>query len=346
MKPKRFSMQQLMQQAMRPLSALLSVLALCAIVDVTPTAAQAPEAVTLRLDWSVLSYHTPFYLAAARGYYRDAGLTVSIQEGKGSSGTVQLVGNGADTFGLADGAVVAKAISTGVPVKMVMGILKNSPMALVYTGDSGIRTPQDLRGKRISTCAGQSTGVLLPAYLTAVGVPLDAVQVINTQCGPPIYQAVAQHQAEAAASYAPPGKTYLTALGVKDIRAFEFSDAGILLPAHGILTSLKMIETKPDTVRRFVAATAKGWHAAQESPNAAIEAAVAALPLLKGREGEMRGDFEDYLKYIDTPNTKGKPFGWQSADDWRKAEATLAQYMDLKLQPSVDVYFTNDFLPK
>jgi NitT/TauT family transport system substrate-binding protein len=157
---------------------------------------------------------------------------------------------------------------------------------------------------------------------------------------------VAQRQADAAASYAPPGKTYLAALGVKDIRAFEFSDAGILLPAHGIITSLKMIETKPETVRRFVAGTVKGWLAAQESPDAAIEAAVAALPLLKGKEGEMRGDFQEYVKYIDTPNTKGKPFGWQSADDWKKAEATLAQYMDLKPQPSVDVYFTDDFLPK
>lgn len=335
---------------MRRVWPFLSALALCAVGATSfvmpQAAAQSPESVTLRLDWSVISYHMPFYLAAARGYYRDAGLNVSIQEGKGSSGTVQLVGNGADTFGFADGAVVAKAISTGIPVKMVMGILKNSPMALVYSGDSGMRTPKDLKDKRVSTCAGQATGVLLPAYLTAVGVPPASVKVVNTQCGPPIYQAVAQHQADAAASYGPPGKTYLTALGVKDIRRFEYSEAGLILPAHGILASTKTIETKPDTVRRFVGATVKGWLDARQHPDAAVEATVAALPLLKGKEAAFRAEFEDYLKYVDTPNTKGKPFGWQSPEDWKKAEAALAQSMNLKRQPSVDVYFTNEFLPK
>ena len=324
--------------------ALLSLLLALAVL--APVAAQAPEPVSLRLDWSVISYHIPFYLANSRGYYRDAGLAVTIQEGKGSSGTVQLVGNGADTFGYADAAVVAKAIGTGVPVKMVMGILKNSPMALVYDGASGLATPQDLKGKRVSTCAGQATGVLLPAYLAAVGVPAADVKIINTQCGPPIYQAVAQKQADAAASYGPPGKTYLAALDIKDIRRFEFAEAGIALPAHGIVTSLKVIEGKPETVRKFVAGTVKGWTEARKSPDAAIEATVAALPLLKGKEAVLRAEFEDYVKYIDTPNTRGKAFGWQSPEDWKKAEATLVQHMDLKRQPSVDAYFTNDFLPK
>jgi NitT/TauT family transport system substrate-binding protein len=330
---------------MRRMGLLASTLAL-AIGLSGPLAggALAQDAVTLRLDWSVISYHTPFYLAAARGYYRDAGLQVSIQEGKGSSGTVQLVANGADAFGVADGAVVAKAISTGVPVKVVMGMIRKSPMALVYGPDSGIKTPEDLKGKRVSTCAGQATGVLLPAYLSAAGVPPSSVQVINTQCGPPIYQAVAAKQADAAASYGPPGKTYLDALGVKNSLRFEFSDVGIALPAHGVIASIATIQNKPDLVRRFVAASAKGWLAARESPAAAIEAAVAALPLLKGKEAVLQAEFEDYIKYLDTANTKGKPFGWQSPDEWRKAEDVLAQHMELKRQPSVDAYFTNDFV--
>jgi NitT/TauT family transport system substrate-binding protein len=337
-------MRKLAKKMMRYTCALLA-LVLCASIEKSPARAQQPEAITLRLDWTVLSYHTPFYLAVARGYYREVGLDVTIKEGKGSSGTAQLVANGADTFGLVDGAVLAKAISAGLPAKMVLGIFKNSPMALVYSGEGSIKTPQDLQGKRVSTCAGQATGVLLPAYLNSVNVPPATVHVVNTQCGPPIYIAVAQNQADAAASYGPAGKTYLTALGVKDIRRFEFSDAGILLPAHGIMASNKIIETKPDTVRRFVAATIKGWNAARQSPDAAIEATVAALPLLRGKESTMRAEFEDYLQYIDTPNTKGKPFGWQSADDWKKAEAILAKHMDLKVQPSVTTYFTNEFLP-
>jgi NitT/TauT family transport system substrate-binding protein len=330
---------------MRNVLAALTMVAMIVSVSIPPAKTQQLESVTFRLDWTVLSYHTPFYLASARGYYKDVGLNVTIQEGKGSSGTAQLVANGADTFGLVDGAVLAKAVSTGMPVKMVMGIFKNSPMSLVYAGESGIKSPSDLSGKRVSTCAGQSTGILLPAYLNAVKVQPSSVHVVNTQCGPPIYVAVAQNQADAAASYGPAGKTYLTAAGVKDIRRFDFSEAGILLPAHGIIASNATLQNNPEMVRRFVSATVKGWLSALQSPAASIDAAVAALPLLKGKEPVMREEFEDYVQYIDTPNTKGKPFGWQSAEDWKKAESILAQYMDLKPQPSVSSYFTNDFLP-
>jgi NitT/TauT family transport system substrate-binding protein len=308
--------------------------------------AQNLEPVSLRLDWSVISYHTPFYLGVARGYFKDAGLAVTIGEGKGSSGTVQLVGNGADTFGYADAAVVAKAISLGVPVKMVSGVLRKSSMALVFPGDSEIQTPKDLRGKRISTCAGQATGVLLPAYLAAIGLSGNDVRIVTTQCGPPIYQAVMQKQADAAASYGPPGQTYFTGLGAKTVRRLEFADAGVLLPAHGILTAVKTIETKPEMVRRFVAASVKSWTEARKNPDAAVEATVAALPLLRGKESVLKAELEDYLRYVNTPATADKPFGWQSPEDWKQAEGVLAQYMELKRQPSVDAYFTNEFLPK
>jgi NitT/TauT family transport system substrate-binding protein len=328
------------------MTACLAVLLLIGAVAIPDPQAQTPEPVSLRLDWSVISYHTPFYFGVARGYYKDAGLALTIGEGKGSSGTVQLVGNGADTFGFADAAVVAKAISLGVPVKMVSGILRKSSMALVFPGDSDIQTPKELKGKRISTCAGQATGVLLPAYLGAVGLAPGDVRIVTTQCGPPIYQAVMQKQADAAASYGPPGQTYFTGLGAKTVRRLEFADVGVLLPAHGMLTSQKMIETKPDVVRRFVAATVKSWLEARKNPDAAVEATVAALPLLKGKESVLKAELEDYLRYVNTAATADKPFGWQSADDWKQAEDVLAQYMELKRQPSVESYFTNEFLPK
>ena len=73
---------------------------------------------------------------------------------------------------------------------------------------------------------------------------------------------------------------------------------------------------------------------------------LSTLPLLKGKEAVLKAELEDYLRYVDTPATADKPFGWQSADDWKQAEAVLAQYMDLRRLTSVDAYFTNEFLPQ
>ena len=95
-----------------------------------------------------------------------------------------------------------------------------------------------------------------------------------------------------------------------------------------------------------MAATVKSWQEARQNPDAAIEATVAAMPLLKGKEPILKKELIDYLRYVDTPATTGKPFGWQAIEDWKRAEDVLAQHMELKRQPSVEAYFTNDFLPK
>jgi NitT/TauT family transport system substrate-binding protein len=60
----------------------------------TAIAAPGPDKVTLRLDWTTLGYHAPFFLGVARGFYADAGLDVAVLEGKGSSTVINLVGNG------------------------------------------------------------------------------------------------------------------------------------------------------------------------------------------------------------------------------------------------------------
>jgi NitT/TauT family transport system substrate-binding protein len=309
--------------------------------------AQAPTPVTLRLDWAAVgTYQSGFYLAQTRGYYKDAGLDVKILEGRGSNTTIQLVGNGADTFGLADAAVAAKAIGLGVPVKVTMGLIRKSPVALFYSPEKGVKTPQDLKGKTIGSCPGHGAAILLPAYLKAVNLAPTDVKLVNMDCSAvlPMY---AQGKVDIGTGYGPVTTTILRNLGMQDVKRFDYSDAGIILPSHGILASLKTIQTNPDLVRKFVAASARGWEEAAKNPAAAVDALVAAAPTLKGREAVLRAELEDYLKnYLNTPATVGKPFGWQSAEDWKKAEAILVQYMDVKSPGSVDAYFTNDFVGK
>lgn len=323
----------------RFLVAILCV-ALLAALGLAATA-QSLEPVTLRLDWLPLSYHAPFHLAVANGYYKAAGIDIKILDGKGSGNTIQLVANGLDTFGFADAGVVAKSVGQGIPVKMIMGVFKRSAVSLMTPVDTGIKTPQDVKGKRVATCAGDSAGVLLSAYLKAVNV--TDVKVVTVDCGAK-YAVVAQKKADVTAAYGPYGRTTFTALGVPEVRNFDYADAGLVLPAHGLIASLKTIDGKPDLVRRFVSATAKGWVEARKHPDTATETLARSVAVLKGKEAALKAEFMGWLAYLDTPNTVGKPFGWQSPDDWKKAEAILVQYMDLKPQPSVDAYFTNKFV--
>jgi ABC-type nitrate/sulfonate/bicarbonate transport system substrate-binding protein len=59
----------------------------------TAAAADA-EKLAVQMEWTTLGYHVPFYLAVAKGWFKDAGLDVSITPGSGSNTTVQLVAGG------------------------------------------------------------------------------------------------------------------------------------------------------------------------------------------------------------------------------------------------------------
>ena len=321
----------------------LAVFIAVAVGGYMPAAAQSMEAASLRMDWTPISYHAPFYLAKARGYYRDVGIDFKMEDGRGSGTTIQMVGNNVDTFGLADASVVAKAIGQQIPVKLVMGIFRRSVAGIVFPAKNDIQTAADLKGKRVATCAGDAPLILLPAYLKAVNLTMNDLKVVTVDCGSK-YTVVAQGLADVTLGFAPYGKTMFGNAGITDVRAFDYADAGLNLPSHGIIASQRTIEAKPDLIRRFVSATAKGWNETRKDPNSAIKEMVAAVALMKGRDQVLNTEFEGYAAYLDTPATQGRPFGWQSPDDWKIAEDILVQYMDMKRQASVEAYFTNQFI--
>src|SRR5262249_45079428 len=98
----------------------LGALALAAVVAFSAGAASAQTKVVVRSDFKFNGYVSPLALAIDKGFYREAGLDVAIEQGQGSATTVQTVASGVDQFGLADSAVAALGISSqNVPVKVV-----------------------------------------------------------------------------------------------------------------------------------------------------------------------------------------------------------------------------------
>ena len=326
------------KKAILRIAALFLLLSLCQIVW-----ARADDKVTLRIDWTALGYHAPFFLSVQNGTYKKAGLEVSIEDGKGSSNAIAVVGNDSDDFAFADATTAARLIAQGLPVKVVMGVFQRSTLALFFPADT-IKTPADLKGKRVSMCPGDGLSVYLAAYLDTIKVPRNEVQNISVDCTVK-YTVVAQKQADAVASYGTAGKPLMQAVGIKDVGKFDYADAGLILPSHGIITSNNKIQKNPDLVKRFVAASAEAWESARKNPDAAVAALVAARPLLKGKEPLLKSTLEESFEYVQAPE-KGHSFGWQRPDDWVKAEDILVKYTDMKRPASANVFYSNDFVAK
>ena len=135
--------------ALRRLSQALFLAAVATGASVQISRAEGDlQKVSVRLDWLPGSNHAALFLARERGYYKDAGLDVEILPGQGSVSTLQLIGSGNHTIGLASLSAMALANSKGAPIIAIAGIMQRGPEAVVALASSNITKPSDLEGKK------------------------------------------------------------------------------------------------------------------------------------------------------------------------------------------------------
>src|SRR5580765_1068692 len=118
----------------------------------------AQDKVSLRLNWYFGGLHVPFYYGKEKGFYKAEGIDLTINEGRGSANTVQVVAAGSDTFGLADSSSVIATAAKGAEIKSVMSILNSTGFSVVSLASTGIKTPKDLEGKKFAVSPGDPLG--------------------------------------------------------------------------------------------------------------------------------------------------------------------------------------------
>ena len=119
-----------------------------AIALATSSLAVAQDKVSLRLNWYLGGLHVPFYYGKDKGYYAAEGIDLTINEGRGSANTVQVVAAGSDTFGLADSSSVVLTASKGADVKSVMSLLNTTGFSVVSLADSASRRRRISRARK------------------------------------------------------------------------------------------------------------------------------------------------------------------------------------------------------
>src|SRR5207237_9094653 len=100
-----------------------------ALAIAAPLHAQPTTKFQFRLNWTLYGEHAPFFVARDKGFYREEGLEVEIQEGSGSTTVSQLVANATSPVAYVGAATIARGVSNGMPVKAVGVTLQQSPMS-------------------------------------------------------------------------------------------------------------------------------------------------------------------------------------------------------------------------
>jgi NitT/TauT family transport system substrate-binding protein len=312
------------------------------LVLLLATPASAEDAVSFRLNWYMGGAHAPFFLGKERGYYREAGIDLTINEGRGSANTAQIVAAGTDTFGLADSSSVMRLVSKDAPIRTVMSLLNTSSFGVISLEETGIRVPKDLEGKKLAITAGDALTQLFPAFASFNKLETSTITLVQID---PAGKVVALLEKRVDAILGGLDDQYFL------VKQKGFNPSGLSFAKNGantvgltILTQDATIASKSDLVRRFIAATQKAWTAARQDPDAAINA------LLKAKPGP---DFESQKNQLvaDLPNlyspaTEGKPIGWGALSDWESTEKLLKQYGNLETEKPASAFFTNDYLPQ
>ncbi len=305
--------------------------------------AAAPlKSVTFTLDWLYQGASVGFLVAKEKGYYRDAGLDVSISPGNGSATTAQLVASKATQIGFSDGYVVGNSIAKGMKIKTVGSIYRRDPAALMVLDDSPIKTPKDLEGKTVAMTAGSAQFQQWPAFAKGAGIDPSKIRIINIDpagVGPALVSGKVDAIGGYVFSYAPS----IEIRGKKKLRMFWFADYGVTVVSNGIIVHLDTLKSSPDILRGFVPATIKGFLYGRQHIDEAIATVKKYQPTANPEVTRL--ECELGWKTWVSPNTKGKPLGWASETDWAGTIEVLRQYGGVTAPLQTSQLYTNEFVP-
>jgi NitT/TauT family transport system substrate-binding protein len=283
----------------------------------------------------------PFYYGKEMGFFKQEGIDLTINEGRGSANTVQVVAAGSDTFGMADSSSLILTASKGADVKSVMSLLNSTGFSVVSLASAGIKTPKDLEGKSLAVSPGDPLGQLFRALAAHNKLDMNTIKFVQVDPAAKVV-AVLEKRVDALLGGADDQFFLIKYKGVEPA-ALRYADHGANIVGMTIMTTGNLIKTKPDLVRRFVRASVRSWDAAKKNPGAAVDVAMKVKSDLNRQStlDQMMVDFE----LLDSVNSKGK-IGLGAKADWDQTIGLLRQYRELDTKEPWTTFHTNEFVPQ
>ncbi len=305
-------------------------------------AAQAQDRVRLLLDWSWLPYHAAFLIAKARGYYKDAGLDVDIEQGRGSATTAIILGQGSFDIAHLNITNAAQVIGKGAPIKVV-GIYQHQSSAS-FVGIKGHVTltgPQSLIGPKIGSTPGGSDELSLKIFTRENHIPLDKLNIISLDASAKT-AALFSGSIDVVSGDAPAFDAYVRATGQQP-ETLLLSKNGVPLIGFGFAVNDAFIKAHPDDVTKFLAATRRGFIDEAKDPKAACAFMQTQVHL--AGSVDRCADYIQGVMALSTP-PMDPSWGQQSATEWDRLVSILKSVNEISSNRPVSDYYTNALLPK
>lgn len=293
---------------------VLAILLLPAILF-SQKSSPALRPVTLQLKWKHQFQFAGYYAAIEQGYFRAAGLDVTLREATEDKNPVDAVLDGKAEFGICMSDILLLRAQQKQTV-VVASIFQHSPSVLLASKKAGIDHVQDLAGKRIAI---EPNAADLIAYLSDEGVTPDKYQALPHDFG---VASLIDGSIDALSAYSTDEVFALQQAG------FEYT---LLNPTMGgvdfygdvLFTTERLLRKDPQLVMKFRTAALKGWNYALDHPGETIDL---ILKKYSRRHSREHLEFEaEQMKRLIMRNVV--EIGYSNPDRWQQI---LSIYQQLR----------------
>ena len=302
-----------------------------------PEPAPEPEPVTvsLRLPWFPNTQFSGSYVAAAKGYFAEEGLDVTINPGGFDVNSITLVAAGSDTFGLHDTGSLLFAAAEEIPLITVATYFHKHPGAVMALADSGIETLEDFVGRRIGFAEG-GPWQLTQAMLAKNGIDIDSLEqvAIGFDLAP-----ILEGDVDLKTVFAT-NEPILAELQGFPARVFVPYDYGVETSANALFTTRGYFEDNPEVVCGMVRAIARGWEFAFENPEEALDIVIAVDPENLDRDKEARS-LEAIKDAVLTPDALADGIGSMKHSRWQTVDEVMRTYGGLDVEVDLNSVYSD-----
>ena len=226
----------------------------------------ALKKVSLLPQWIPQAQFAGYMVAVEKGFYRDAGLDLTLLEGGPGKDSLLCLAGGKTTFctGWLSAAIAKRA--SGLTLVNLAQIIQRSALLLVATKKSGIKKPEDLNGKPVGYWVGEFT---IPFTLFLKKHHLR-VRVIPNYTSITLFTAGAV-KAIGAMWYNEYHLILNSGYNPDELTVLHMGDLGVDFPEDGLYCMEETLRKDPEMCAAFVEASIRGWLYAFDHPQEALD---------------------------------------------------------------------------
>lgn len=310
----------------------------CCVLSCGKSQTDTQDKIEFILDWKAQMEHAGFFVAKAKGFYKEVGIEVDILEGTGAPTTARVVGNGTYKFGVASGAATVLSRAQGIPIISLAVINQQSPVVVYSLKAKNLQTPKDLIGKRIGVNIGGTKHREFQAFLRKQNINEDQIQLMGMSESSPA--PLLAGQVDAMLGYTEDQPVTVELRGY-EVNRLSLADHGINVYSTNIIANEAFLKENPDLSKRFLKASLKGWQYAIDHPNEAVAAYMSQRP--ESDEKFNHANFKSLIPILKSADVTEHGIGAQTADRWTHTQDVLFDLGQIKQKVDLEKLFTNAY---